>query len=79
MMGFSGSCDGCHWYRFYVLDDLAITNNGIIEDAEGFDVPCDRQLVVAVFPKEDDILGLFAKLVQSLVNWSKMDTHQQKM
>ena len=58
-MGFPGSCDGRHWHRFDVLDDLAVASNGIIKDAEGFGVPHNRELVEAVFPEEDDVLGVF--------------------
>ena len=78
-MGFPGSCDGRHRHRFNVLDDLAVASDGIIKDAEGFDVPRDRELMEAVFPEEETYLGFLARLVQSLVNWSRMDTHQQKM
>ena len=58
-MGFPGSCNDRHRHRFDVLDDLAVASDGKIKDAKGFDVPRDRTLGEAVFPEEDDILGVF--------------------
>ena len=60
-MGIPGGCDGRHRYRFHILNDLAVTGDGVIKDVKGFEVSCHRELVAAALPKEDDILGVFGE------------------
>jgi len=71
--------DGHHRDCLDVLDDLSVASDGIVEDAEGFEVASQWQLMEASFPKEKDVLGVLGEAsAEPAVNWSRMETHQQK-